>query len=150
MSTQYLLKNEGIRDGLIRFIRELPMDPVYEVVIKEYEPKRSLAQNALFHVWMRELSDLWDETRGRRYSPAAWKLHFTHTYLGDDVVELPDGTSQVVVRGTSKLGVKKFAELLFHVEHDSVEMGITVSHTADYHLAMNGERFDGEKTTDAG
>lgn len=146
--TAYILRNEGIRTGCLSFIRELPLTALWEVVIREYQPKRSLAQNRLYWRWMRELSNGYDDTRGKRYSPEAWHEHFKRSYLGQRVIELPLGGHKTVDETTTDLGVRQFSEYLGRVEQDAIELGIDLTHTVDYHLAMYGQRENAEEATD--
>lgn len=54
----------------------------HELILKPKEHTRTLSQNALFHMWMGELSR-YLKRRGRAFATAAWcKAAMKHTFLG--------------------------------------------------------------------
>jgi len=56
--TTFVLKTSEIMKNAIGFIQQLPLDKKpYMVTISEVKNKRSLDQNALFHMWVQDYSD---------------------------------------------------------------------------------------------
>ncbi|MGJ0580878.1 hypothetical protein ACR71G_23310 [Xenorhabdus bovienii] len=75
---------------------------------KPYKPKRSLSQNALSHVWYKQISD-YLIANGRDCCPESWvKDNLKATYLGFEEVEYTDFVTGELItkqelRHTSKL-----------------------------------------------
>ena len=99
----------------------------YEVTIAPAKSARSNAQNALFHMWMREVSIQYAEATGEFHAPEVWKEYFKRLHLGQDTVRGLD-----VTRQTSKLTVKEMADFLTWLEHYcGSELNITLPRPID-------------------
>jgi len=106
----------------------------FEVIIQEAKNSRSLAQNRLFHMWMREISQGWAEATGEFHAPDVWKEYFKRLYLGQETIR---GMS--VTRHTSKLKVTEMAEFLTWIDHYvGSELGVTLTHPVDLYMESMG------------
>lgn len=83
------------------------------VKIDKLKSKRSVDQNALFHVWTEILSqEMKNIGRGYCLSAPQWKEFLKRNILGYDVVDTPAGLMEVI-HNTSDLkvpGMKKFMD----------------------------------------
>jgi hypothetical protein len=138
MTPVYIIRNDDIKRAVKEQIDQLPIDPLYQVEIHEHHRNRSLAANRLLWAWLRQISDQYEDTRGKRFSPESWKEHFQRTYLGKEVIEMPMGGYAIVGKGTSSLSVRNFSDFLTRIERDAVELGVKLTHTGDYDMAMTG------------
>ncbi|MDE9480007.1 hypothetical protein KKJ17_19955 [Xenorhabdus bovienii] len=86
----------------------LATHPKLSISAKPYKPKRSLSQNALSHVWYKQISD-YLIAKGRDWCSESWvKNSLKATYLGFEEVEYTDFiTGEVItkqeLRHTSEL-----------------------------------------------
>ena len=69
---------------------------------KPFEQVRSLSQNALFHVWMKEVRDHFIE-RTPDADEEAWKLFFKTEYLGTETLKAGKIIHENQLRHTSNL-----------------------------------------------
>lgn len=120
-SKRYVIQNEESRAWAIKVIRELPLDPMYQVVIKKYQRDRSLAQNNLLHMWLKELTDAYFEAYGEQVAPPAWKIFFRALFLEEVALRGPGGELVTDIKHTSDLNVKEFSEFLERIEHYAAE-----------------------------
>ena len=44
------------KQNAISVLREIPLEPLHEVIIQEHKTTRSLAQNRLMYLWFKEVS----------------------------------------------------------------------------------------------
>jgi len=113
------------------------MDKPHRVDIKPYRESRSLAQNALLHLWMNEISRKYAETYGEFHSAQTWKAYFKDRFLVGDV-EMIGSFPVVVGISTADLDVGEFAEFLNNIDMRCAdEFEILLSRPEDYRVAMN-------------
>ena len=100
----------------------------YRLVIKPWRETRSLSQNALFHLWMGEISQYLIK-RGKAFAtPEGVKDALKHTSLGYEPTERVDvGTGEVTsvqsLRHTSKLETGEMHIFLCKVEAWAMHIG---------------------------
>lgn len=129
---RFKLISELVRNNAANAVMCAPVG--FEVIIQEAKNSRSLAQNRLFHMWMREISQGWAEATGEFYAPDVWKEYFKRLHLGQDTVR---GIS--VTRQTSKLKVAEMADFLTWIDHyTGSELGITLTHPVDLYMESMG------------
>lgn len=122
---KFHLISELVRQNAANAVMIAPVN--YEVIIRKKENNRSAAQNRLFHMWMREVSQGYAETIGEWYAPEVWKEYFKKIHLGQETIRGVD-----VTRGTSKLKVAEMADFLTWVDHYcGSEFGIILTHPLD-------------------
>ena len=56
MSKTYIIRDERIRANAINLIRDLPVSPLYQVVISEVKSIRTLEQNAKMWAMLTDVS----------------------------------------------------------------------------------------------
>ena len=143
--TTFILHSTRELDNCIAMLRSLelpdkrnawPKFTPYQVTIREYHRTRTLAQEALYRVWCREIA----------------KVHMFQTptmltELDEDEVNywlkmtlhgVDNSKGFPVPSNPRRGGVKGFAEYLTRVEVWAAEHGIDLPHPVDYSLAMSG------------
>lgn len=124
--TDHLLRTESDRARLMGYIAGLDLSKPRKVAITEED--RSAEQNAKLHAMLSDISRQ-VEHAGQKFNVLIWKRLCTAAWLreaGDSPQLIPalDGNGfDIVYERTSKLGVKKCAELItwieaFGAEHD--------------------------------
>lgn len=108
--------------------------------VGRYKHKRSLSQNALFHVWCREIALHFAE-RGADVNEESMKELLCYKHLGteDRVVNQTVITGQV--RQTSKLDTGEMTELLEKVLAWALDHGVKVSNPPDSEFARLSSGF---------
>ena len=115
------------------------IDKPHRIELKPYRHSRSLEQNALMWVWFRELSQSYQESYGEWLSDQTWHDVFVDKFLGVGVVEV-GGTIHKLHTTTSELDVGEFSHFLTQIDqYCAEELGILLTHPAEYHRAMGGE-----------
>ncbi|HGJ5860620.1 MAG TPA: recombination protein NinB, partial [Arsenophonus nasoniae] len=92
----------------------------HRLIIKPYKQTRSLSQNATVHLWFGEISKYLC-ANGANYTPEQVKEMLKHTFLGYEVVERIDVTTQEpervrALRRTSKLDTDEMFIFMQRVE----------------------------------
>ena len=92
---------------------------------KPFEQVRSLSQNALFHVWMKEVRDHFIEC-----TPDAteehWKIFFKTEYLGTETITAGKIVHENQLRHTSKLKRGEMYEFMEAVNAWCTQRGLTL------------------------
>ena len=108
-------------EAFISAVRSLPIDKPHQLELKPYHGKRSLDQNALYWLWLTDLSR-YLIGKGRKFATKDW-CHdaMRHSFLGYDRKELIDvKTGEVQVRqslrSTTKLQTGEFTHYLEQIE----------------------------------
>jgi hypothetical protein len=100
---------------------------------------RTLAQNALLHIWIRELQQKLFDSHGEWHSEADWKDEIKRRFLKVEVTEFL-GETRERYEDTSNLEIEGFSELLERIDHWAADdLGIVLSHPAEYKRAMYEE-----------
>lgn len=103
----------------------------WSIKIEEYKPKRSLAQNRLWHAWVGE----WAKIRGE--NPERLKI-LIKDHLGMYRYEEHPKTGKVIpaMRSTSDLTVEEFTGLIQQTEILAAQQGIILERGEDYFEAI--------------
>jgi len=129
---KFILKNTHIKATAIDFIARLPLEPVYEVIVRESRTKRSTDQNSLMWKLLTDLSNQ-VEWYGQKLQPEDWKCIMTAGLKKFKVVPDMDGTGFVSIGAyTSKMSVKEMNELITLIEAFGAERGVKFTTTEDY------------------
>ena len=111
--------------------------PLLCVDVTKCNNNRSLAQNRLLHMWFSQIAKDTHASGGKPYTAEIWKYYFKQMFLGEDVIELPDGKMKIEVKGTSKLNTKEMTDFLENIDHYAgSELNIQLHHPGEYNLAM--------------
>lgn len=92
---------------------------------KPFEQVRSLSQNALFHVWMKEVRDHFIE-RTPDADEEAWKLFFKTEYLGTETLKAGKIIHENQLRHTSNLKKGEMYEFMEAVNAWCAQRGLTL------------------------
>jgi len=115
------------------------MDKPHRIDLKPYRESRSLAQNALLHVWVGELSRKYAEAYGNWHSAKTWKQYFKDLFLVGDV-EMIGNRPVTIGLSTADMDVGEFAEFLNEIDmYCAEEFNLLLSRPEDYRVAMNDE-----------
>ncbi len=110
----------------------------HRIIIKPWKNKRSLSQNATAHMWFGEISR-YLISNGAKYSPEEVKEMLKHTFLGYEVIEIMDVTTQLIERvrtlkRTSKLDTGDMFQFMERVEQWAASIGyfVTIPDNSEY------------------
>jgi hypothetical protein len=106
---RYILRDENIRENLIRFIGQLDLETPKEVCIEDHKVRRSLNQNALYHKWITLLK----AKTGYTHKELHW--HLAMEILGPVEVTI-GGKTREQPRSTADLSKVQFSEYLEQVQ----------------------------------
>lgn len=111
-----VIRNPELRGKALVAIRDLPLDPPSEVVVKPYKANRSLEQNALFHAICSDVSRQ-KTFAGKRLRPEQWKVlfvsgHATVTREGSEVVPGLAGEFVNIRESTAGMSVARMTSLI--------------------------------------
>lgn len=127
-----IIRDAAIKQVAAAAIANLPTEPLYEVVIREYKSTRTLEQNALMWVRLGEIAEqAWID--GRRYDAETLHEYCKRVYLPEMCDKgiskwtvLPSG-DRVLRMSTSDLNVKEFTDYLEQVQAFGAELGVMFS-----------------------
>ena len=94
--------------------------------VKRYSPKRSLSQNALFHVWCREMSDHFKE-KGADITEERMKELIKYKILGTEDRKINNTIIPGQVRETSGLDRGEMMDFMDRVNEWAMDHGLFLS-----------------------
>ncbi|WP_289992076.1 YbcN family protein [Photorhabdus laumondii] len=110
----------------------------HRIIIKPWKNKRSLSQNSTAHLWFGEISRYLC-ANGATYSSEEVKEMLKHTFLGYEVVDRVDFSTQEVehvrtLRHTSKLDTGEMFYFMTQVEQWAASIGcfVTIPVNSEY------------------
>ena len=95
--------------------------------VKEYKPRRSLSQNDLFHVWVRDMTRHFKKRGGFTGTEDDLKLMLKYKFLGTEDVEVGKTTIPAQVRGTSTLDRGEMLYFMQQVEAWAIDLGVKLT-----------------------
>ena len=113
---QFRIVNDDVRRNCLAAIQRLPDEPVHEVIIKPFRKNRSLAQNRLYWMWLREIRDFLEAATGQHYSDEELHDFYRKRFLPTRVIEI-NGETDIARKSTRRLTVKQFSEYLERLEY---------------------------------
>jgi len=102
--------------------------------ISRYRAKRSLSQNALFHVWCREIA-IHFTAKGHEVSEERMKELLCYKFLGTEDRVIGNTVIEAQVRETSNLPPGEMSDLLDQVLAWALDHGVKVSNPPDSEYA---------------
>jgi hypothetical protein len=154
MKKTITVKSEYQRDYALRLVKELPLDVVHDVEIKEHKSNRSVSQNALYWLWLTEIGNSYGEMKeevAERYKDK----FLVQIYERDssDYAEMIEALREVYRQGaknealalrkkivgmtsTTNANVTQMTEYLELIEMDAACRGIELTRPDDYRTAM--------------
>ena len=114
--------------------------------VKEYKPRRSLSQNDLFHVWVRDMTRHFKKRGGFTGTEDDLKLMLKYKFLGTEDVEVGNTTIPAQVRGTSTLDRGEMLYFMQQVEAWCIDLGsssqsLRIRSTANWGVGMSLLQF---------
>ena len=108
------------------------------VKLDKYESPRSLSQNAMSHIWYREISNAMAD-KGHKVDheepSEVWKLWLKKRFLGAESYSIGNQQIPEQVKSTSKLTKGEFVHFLDNVYHWATKQGIRLSIPAESEYA---------------
>lgn len=101
---KYVLRSDVIVESAREFIGELPREPLYEVVIREFKDKRSLDQNAFY--WDQVVTPAADHFG---YTPAEMHEEFLCAIFGTKTISFNGRTREVPRERSSSQNKQRFS-----------------------------------------
>lgn len=140
--TNYLLRNESIKDNAISFIRQLPTDDKSPLEVLIQERKRTKDQNAKLWPMLTDVSEqvVW---HGSTLTPEEWKHVFTAALHRQKVVPGIDGGFVAIGLSTSKMRVGELRDLIELIYAFGAEHGVKWSDEAKRIKEWAGRFGDG-------
>lgn len=116
-SRRIILRSPEIRDRAAAAVAGLSIaDPPWEVEIRPYRKSRSLAQNALYWMWVDAIRLHILESTGKRFSKDELHDWLATEFLPTRVIEIY-GRAHSVRSSTSSLSVTEMASYMGAIEH---------------------------------
>lgn len=111
MKHKIICHTDQHRARAVEIIKNLSLDPVHEVVIREYKTTRNLEQNARMWAMLADISSQ-VEWYGQKLTKEDWKDVFTASLKQLKVVPGIDSGFVVIGAHTSKMSVAEMSELI--------------------------------------
>lgn len=140
MYKRILRDNQAVQEVISKLT---PFQPgrhkkTYAVEIKEHKEKRSIAQNSLYWVWMKEVSKQMHEAGYALKPDTTWHLYFRQEFLGIKPVEVMGKIIEELI-STTELNTKEFTEYLEKIElYVGSEWHLTMPHPNDLYFESMG------------
>jgi len=150
MKQKIIISSEELRKRALVVIQALPLEPVLEVVIREYKKDRSSSQNALYWQWLTIIGNELGETKEELHEQYKGKF-LVSIYERDDLdyAEMLQTLRDVYREGmrdkalslrkkivaltsTTTATVVQMTEYLQAIDHDAASMSIYLPHPDDY------------------
>ncbi|OBU05305.1 recombination protein NinB [Morganella psychrotolerans] len=131
MEAEFLF-HESTKTAAWQHLKEvLATKKPHRIIIKPWKSKRSLPQNATFHMWCGEISKYLC-ANDANFTPEKVKEMLKHTFLGYEVTEMVNATTQHTervrtLRKTSKLDTGEMFHFMERVECWSAGIGCLVT-----------------------
>lgn len=134
-----ILNTEEKRQRLLEYLRQAPLSRPLLIKLAWYKPNRTLAQNALLHLWLGVIVKHWNMTTGELFSQEAFKEFLKKQFLGTEIIELPCGQVMERTIRTRDLNTKKFTEFLEAVEiWAATEIELMLPRPDEYYFSAMG------------
>lgn len=95
--------------------------------VKEYKPRRSISQNDLFHVWVRDMHRHFKKSGGFTGTEEELKLMVKYKFLGTEDIEVSKTTIPAQVRRTSTLDRGEMLYFMEQVEAWCIDLGVKLT-----------------------
>lgn len=147
MSDFWLIQNKEQLNERMRFLFEHLRDnwdwsqPV-ELKVKPYVKSRSLSQNALFHVWCREMAEYF-ASRGADIDADRMKLLMKNEFVGMEDIVINKTVIRDQLRHTSKLDKGEMMDFMDKVKAWAFDHGVYVTCPADSEYMKLKEQSNG-------
>ncbi|WP_213993841.1 recombination protein NinB [Sodalis sp. dw_96] len=140
MNATFYLRDDNIRRNLIEYIKALPADAKFPLVVKFSDPDRTLPQNNLFHVLCGDLEKQQIPFASRAWPLTSWKAllvsgHAVVTGKPGEVITGIEGELVPIRESTAKMGIRRMNSLIEYSQAFAVGKGVKlreVRYTDDY------------------
>jgi len=120
-----ILRSKADLERAIIFLQSLVLDNdhPWEIVVKLYKFKRTLAQNKRYHAVCAEISEQLI-LNGREFGPDTLKEYFKRLFIGSNEVPMPDGTTAIYGISTTTLKTGEFAVYMTKIDAWATQNGV--------------------------
>lgn len=127
-----ILRSDLIREAAMKAVASLPLDPTFEIEIREHKTRRNNDQNSRMWVRLNEIaSQAW--IQGRQYDADTLHEYCKREFLPETCYQgvskwtvLPNG-ERALRMSTGHLTVSEFADYLTQIEAFGAELGVLFS-----------------------
>lgn len=135
MSEFWLVKSKEQLAERIAFFKkfldeEWDWEQAVQWKVSRFVPKRSLSQNALFHLWCREMASHF-AAKGADVTESKIKLLLKYKFLGTESIQINKTIIQDQVRETSGLDRGEMLFFMDQVQDWAMDHGVTLTCPAD-------------------
>jgi hypothetical protein len=135
MSEFWLVKSKEQLAERIAFFKkfldeEWDWEQAVQWKVSRFIPKRSLSQNALFHLWCREMASHF-AAKGADVTESKIKLLLKYKFLGTESIQINKTIIQDQVRETSGLNRGEMLFFMDQVQDWAMDHGVTLTCPAD-------------------
>jgi hypothetical protein len=135
MSEFWLVKSKEQLAERIAFFKkfldeEWDWEQAVQWKVSRFIPKRSLSQNALFHLWCREMASHF-AAKGADVTESKIKLLLKYKFLGTESIQINKTIIQDQVRETSGLDRGEMLFFMDQVQDWAMDHGVTLTCPAD-------------------
>ena len=95
--------------------------------VKEYQPRRSINQNDLFHVWCRDMTRYFKKRNGFIGTEGEMKLMMKNKFLGTEDLTIGNTVIPAQVRHTGNLNRGEMLQFMQQVEAWAIDHGVTLT-----------------------
>lgn len=149
MKLSIILKSELHRETAVNAIAALPLEPVYEIIIREHKKDRSAEQNALYWKWLTVIGNELGEPKediAERYKDkflvqiyerdnpeyAEMVQSLRNIWLQGMKAEAVNLRKKIVsLTSTTTANVKQMTEYLENIERDAANLSIRLPYPED-------------------
>ena len=114
---RFIIKNDVVLSNCIKAIQDIKIEDNMQVEIKPYIKKRSLDQNALYHMWVKTIAEYTGYTQSQMHEVFKARL-LPIIYREVDGKKLTELTS------TTTLNTKQFSDYMREIEAFAIENNI--------------------------
>jgi hypothetical protein len=140
----FYLRDDNVRRNLIEYIKALPTDAKFPLVVKVSDPDRTLPQNSLFHALCGDLEKQHIPFASRLWPLASWKSllvsgHAVATGKPGEVITGIEGELVPIRESTAQMGIRRMNSLIEYSQAFAVGQGIRlreVRYSNDYYGRM--------------
>lgn len=149
MKKTLIITSPEVQERAYRIVKNLPLDVVHDVIIREHKKNRSLDQNALYWKWVTIIADELGYTKDE-YHEIAKEKHLVPILIENDESfwEMWNSLREVYKNGlqnqalalkkktvslctTTTLNVKLMADYMGQIEKEAIGLGINLPHPED-------------------
>lgn len=136
----FTMRDDLIRVRIIEYIRALPLDQTYEIIVRFYDPKRSLEQNSLAWVINTAIAEQ-VMPNGEKFTKDTWWLHLKREHFGPQIITLPNGSFIEGETRSADRGKRAFREFVEFLHWYAADNGVLLPQESSELHFYEGRRY---------